>query len=67
MKNMLRQLRESRGMTQDELATKLDVSRQTVISLEKGHYDPSIKLAFKLARQFNLKIEDIFSDEEEMK
>jgi len=67
MKNVLRNLREGKGMTQDELAARLDVSRQTVISLEKGHYDPSIKLAFKLAREFSLKIEDIFLDEEEIK
>ncbi len=65
MKNNIRSLRESRGMTQDEFASQLEVSRQTVISLEKGRYDPSIRLAFKIARAFNLRIEDVFSDEEE--
>jgi len=48
------------GMTQDELSEKLDVSRQTIISLEKGKYNPSINLAFKLSRLFECTIEDIF-------
>ncbi len=60
MENRIRELREKASMTQDDLARCLDVSRQTVISLEKGRYDPSIKLAFRIARQFNLPIETIF-------
>ena len=52
-------------MTQEELASILEVSRQTIGSLEKGKYNPSILLAFKIARYFNLRIEDIFFDEEE--
>lgn len=52
-------------MTQDELAEMLEVSRQTIISLEKERYNPSIILAFKLARIFNCQIEDIFIYEEE--
>lgn len=65
MDNSIRQLREARALTQDELASILDVSRQTIISLERGRYDPSIRLAFKIAREFGLRIEDIFRDEGE--
>ena len=65
MNNVIRALREGRGLTQDELATRLGVSRQTVISLERGRYDPSIRLAFKIAREFGRAVEDVFSDEED--
>ena len=60
MKNHLEALRKSRGVSQEELANAMEVSRQTIISLEKGKYNPSLILAFKLARYFGLKIEDIF-------
>ena len=60
MKNHLESLRKSRGISQEELANAMDVSRQTIISLEKGKYNPSILLAFKLANYFGLSIEDIF-------
>jgi len=60
MKNRLRELREARGLTQEELAKALGVTRQTIIAIEKGKYDPSLRLAFKIARFFNVKIEDIF-------
>jgi putative transcriptional regulator len=60
MKNRLRELREERGLTQEELARALGVTRQTIIAIEKGRYDPSLRLAFKIARLFNVKIEDIF-------
>jgi putative transcriptional regulator len=60
MKNRLRELRENRNLTQEELAKALGVTRQTIIAIEKGKYDPSLKLAFKIARFFRLKIEDIF-------
>lgn len=63
MKNRLKVLRAERDWTQADLAEKLDVSRQTINALEKGKYDPSLPLAFKLARLFELKIEDIFEDE----
>ena len=63
MNNRLRQLRESRGWSQGELAEHLVVSRQTVNALETGKYDPSLPLAFKIARMFNLSIESIFLDE----
>ncbi|WP_461864763.1 helix-turn-helix transcriptional regulator [Thermococcus sp.] len=60
MKNRLRELREWKGLTQEELAKALGVTRQTVIAIEKGRYDPSLRLAFKIARFFGVKIEDIF-------
>ncbi len=63
MKNRLKVLRAERNWSQDELAQKLEVSRQTVNALERGKYDPSLPLAFKLARVFGLKIEDIFEPE----
>ncbi len=62
MKNRLRQLRNERGWSQQELAERLAVSRQTVIAIEKGRYDPSLPLAFKIARVFGLPIETIFDD-----
>ena len=65
MKNRLEEIRKSRGIRQEELARDLEVSRQTISSLEKGRYNPSIQLAFKLARYFDLTIEDIFLYEEE--
>ena len=64
-KNRLEELRRQHGIRQEELADALDVSRQTIGSLENGRYNPSILLAFKLARYFGLSIEDIFLYEEE--
>ncbi len=64
MENRLKDLRAERGWSQADLAEKLDVSRQTVNSLERGKYDPSLPLAFKIAGLFALKIEEIFSPEE---
>lgn len=63
MKNRLAELRQERGWSQGRLAEELDVSRQTVNSLEKGRYDPSLPLAFRIARTFALRIDEIFSDE----
>ncbi len=60
MKNHLPALRAERGWTQAEFAKQLGVSRQTVISIEKGKYDPSLPLAFKIARAFALPVEEIF-------
>ena len=65
MKNRLEELRKARGINQEELATILEVSRQTISSLENGRYNPSIVLAFKIARYFGLTIEEIFIYEEE--
>jgi len=67
MQNRIRQLREQQGMTQEDLGVKVGVSRQTIISLERGKYNPSISLAYRLARTFNLKIEDVFNFNEEGK
>jgi putative transcriptional regulator len=64
MKNRLRELRQACGWTQSELAELLDVSRQTVHSIEKGKYAPSLPLAFKISRIFERAIEDVFSDED---
>lgn len=66
MKNRLEELRRARGIRQEELADALGVSRQTIGSLENGRYNPSILLAFKLARYFDMSIEDIFIYEEEV-
>ncbi len=60
MKNILRQLRAEREWSQAELGTRLDVSRQTINALEVGKYDPSLPLAYKIARLFERTIEDIF-------
>ncbi len=65
MDNRLEELRKQRGINQEELASSLGVSRQTIISLEKGRYNPSIMLAFKLARYFETSIENIFIYQEE--
>ncbi len=65
MKNKLEKIRKERGITQEDLAKILEVSRQTVGSLENGRYNPSIILAFKIARYFEMAIEDIFIYEEE--
>lgn len=67
MKNRLEELRKLRGIKQEDLATALEVSRQTVGSLENGRYNPSILLAFKIARYFQMSIEEIFIYEEESK
>lgn len=60
MNNRLGEIRKERGIKQDELAEILEVSRQTISSLENGKYNPSILLAFKIARYFNMSIEEIF-------
>lgn len=60
MKNRLEEIRKQNQITQEELAVILEVSRQTISSLEKGRYNPSIILAFKIARYFNMSIEEIF-------
>ena len=65
MKNKLEEIRKAKGITQEELANALEVSRQTVGSLENGRYNPSIILAFKIARFFNVSIEEVFIYEED--
>ena len=66
MKNRLKVLRAERDWTQADLAEKLEVSRQTINAIEKGKYDPSLPLAFKVARLFEMPIEAIFEDEPEL-
>ncbi len=65
MKNRLAELRATKGWTQQQLADLVGVSRQTVISLERGRYNPSITLAFRLARTFEIQIEKMFLYEED--
>lgn len=65
MKNHLEKIRKERGIKQEDLANALEVSRQTIGSLENGRYNPSIILAFKIARYFDMSIEEIFIYEEE--
>jgi putative transcriptional regulator len=65
LKNRLEEIRKQRGIKQEELAEILEVSRQTIGSLENGRYNPSIILAFKIANYFNMSIEDVFIYEEE--
>ena len=60
MNNRLRELRAARGWTQQDLADRLGVSRQTANAIETGKYDPSLPVAFRLARLFGLAIEDVF-------
>ena len=66
MNNRLEELRKAQGLRQEELADILEVSRQTISSLEKGRYNPSILLAFKISRYFGMPIEDIFIYEEDV-
>jgi putative transcriptional regulator len=63
MKNRVRELRVAKNWSQAELADRLEVSRQTVNAIETGRYDPSLPLAFKVARLFRVKIEDVFDPE----
>lgn len=64
VKNCLEEIRKQKGIKQEDLALALEVSRQTIGSLENGRYNPSIILAFKIAKFFNLSIEEIFIYEE---
>jgi putative transcriptional regulator len=66
VKNRLKVLRAERDWTQADLADRLEVSRQTVNAIEKGKYDPSLPLAFRISRIFALPIEDLFDPEEEI-
>ncbi len=63
MKNKLKELRTERSLSQGELADQLGVSRQSVNAIETGRYDPSLPLAFKIARLFDCTIEEMFDDE----
>ncbi|MFC7580863.1 helix-turn-helix transcriptional regulator [Schaalia naturae] len=61
MRNRLRRLRQDEGLSQERLAEILGVSRQTIISIEKGRFDPSLPLAFQIAAAFGLRVEDVFT------
>lgn len=65
MKNRIEEIRNERGIRQEELAGLMGVSRQTISSLENGRYNPSIMLAYKIAKYFEMAIEDVFIFEEE--
>ncbi len=65
MKTRIKELREKRNLTQEALADKVDVTRQTILFLEKGKYNPSLRLAYRIARVLNSKIEEVFSFEDE--
>ena len=65
MKNRIEEIRKERGIKQEEFANSMGVSRQTISSLENGRYNPSIMLAYKIARYFGMTIEDVFIFEEE--
>jgi len=65
LETRIRELREERGLTQEELANKVDVTRQTILFMEKGKYNPSLRLAWKIAQVFDRPIEDVFSFENE--
>ena len=65
MKTRIKDLRAKYHLTQEALAENVDVTRQTILFLEKGKYNPSLRLAYKIARVFNLKIEEVFSFEDE--
>lgn len=67
MKNKIEEIRKEKGIRQDELAKKMGVSRQTISSLENGRYNPSIMLAYKIAKFFDMTIEEVFIfDDEEL-
>ena len=65
MKNRIEQIRKERGIRQEEFAKSMGVSRQTISSLENGRYNPSIMLAYKIARYFDMSIEEVFIFEED--
>jgi putative transcriptional regulator len=65
MKTKIKELREKHNLTQEALAEKVDVTRQTILFLEKGKYNPSLRLAYRIARVLDSKIENVFSFEDE--
>ena len=65
MKTRIREFREDFSLTQEALAEKVDVTRQTILFMEKGKYNPSLRLAWRISRVFNRPIEDVFSFEDE--
>lgn len=66
LETRIKDLREEKGLTQEELANKVEVTRQTILFMEKGKYNPSLRLAWKIAQVFSRPIEEIFSFEDEL-
>jgi len=66
MQTRIRELREKLGLTQEALAEKVDVTRQTILFMEKGKYNPSLRLAWRIARVFDRPIEEVFSFKDEV-
>jgi putative transcriptional regulator len=67
MKNKIKVYRAMHDMTQEDLAQKIGVTRQTILAIEKGKYVPSLDLAFKIARHFDVSIEEVFTYEDEVR
>jgi putative transcriptional regulator len=65
VKTCIKELREEHGLTQEALANMVDVTRQTILFMEKGKYNPSLRLAYRIAKVFNRPIEEVFSFEDE--
>ena len=65
MQNSLQERRQARGWSQQRLADELGVSRQTVISIEKGHFDPRLSLAFRIGRLFDVRLDEVFTPDQE--
>lgn len=66
METKIKDLREEKGLTQEELANRVEVTRQTILFMEKGKYNPSLRLAWKIAQVFSKPIEEVFSFEDEV-
>ena len=64
MNNSIKQLRNAMGITQEEFAARVGVSRQTIIAIEAGNYNPSLQLAFKIAKLFEKRVEEVFKEDE---
>ena len=60
IKNRIKEMRQNTSLTQEDLANKINVSRQTIIAIEKGNYTPSLLLAFQIAKEFNMKVDEVF-------
>jgi len=66
MKTLMKEYREKTGITQEQLAKKIGVARQTILFIEKGKYNPSLRLAYQIAQELNAKIEDLFTFDDEI-
>jgi len=66
MKTLMKEYREKTGITQEQLAKKIGVARQTILFIEKGKYNPSLRIAYQIAQELNAKIEDLFTFDDEI-